>query len=89
MRVKHPHLHSFAPLVVLLKMMLSQQGLDKPFTGGLGSYRLYVLVSHHVSQVLEQQHWNCVQCFLFELISKVLCGTAGKTYCNGRQRRAW
>lgn len=26
-----------------------QQGLDKPFTGGLGSYKLYVLVAHHVS----------------------------------------
>ena len=26
----------FRPLCLLLKVMLHQQGLDKPFTGGLG-----------------------------------------------------
>ena len=41
---------SFSPVVLLLKVLLSQQALDKPFTGGLGSYKLYVLVAHHVSQ---------------------------------------
>lgn len=40
---------SFAILVVFLKVLLKQQGLDKPFTGGLGSYALYVLVARHVS----------------------------------------
>ena len=28
---------------------MTQQGLDKPFTVGLGSYKLYVLVAYHVS----------------------------------------
>jgi hypothetical protein len=40
---------SFAPIVLLLKIILAQQGLDKPFTGGLGSYRLYVLAALAVS----------------------------------------
>ena len=40
---------SFSTLVVFLKVLLNQQGLDKPFTGGLGSYALYVLVASHVS----------------------------------------
>ena len=40
---------SFSPVVLLLKVVMAQQGLDKPFTGGLGSYKLYVLVAYHVS----------------------------------------
>jgi DNA polymerase sigma len=40
---------SFAAVVLFLKAILAQQDLDKPFTGGLGSYRLYVMVAHHVS----------------------------------------
>ena len=40
---------SFAPVVIVLKILLNQQGLDKPFSGGLGSYKLYVLVASHVS----------------------------------------
>jgi hypothetical protein len=43
---------SFAPVVVVLKIIMSQQGLDKPFTGGLGSYKLYVLVAYHIEQHL-------------------------------------
>jgi len=35
-----------------LKILLSQQGLDKPFTGGLGSYALYVLVANHIERHL-------------------------------------
>lgn len=42
-------LFSFSVIVVFLKVLLNQQGLDKPFTGGLGSYALYVLVASHVS----------------------------------------
>ena len=41
---------SFAPVVLLLKIILYQTDLDKPFTGGLGSYKLYVLVAHHLDQ---------------------------------------
>ena len=40
---------SFPAVVLVLKVMLHQLDLDKPFTGGIGSYRLYVLVAHHVS----------------------------------------
>jgi hypothetical protein len=43
---------SFAPVVLLLKVVMSQQGLDKPFTGGLGSYKLYVLVAYHIERHL-------------------------------------
>jgi len=43
------HYKSFSPVVLFLKVLLTQQDLDKPFTGGLGSYKLYVLVAHHVS----------------------------------------
>ena len=42
---------SFAHVVLLLKILLYQTDLDKPFTGGLGSYKLYVLVAHHVSSI--------------------------------------
>jgi len=32
---------------VLLKILLQQTNLDKPFSGGLGSYKLYVMIAHH------------------------------------------
>ncbi|CAB9519065.1 expressed unknown protein (Partial), partial [Seminavis robusta] len=44
---------SFATVVMALKIMLWQQGLDIPFHGGLGSYKLYVLVAHHLENHLE------------------------------------
>jgi hypothetical protein len=40
---------SFATVVLVLKVILSLHDLDKPFTGGLGSFKLYVLVANHVS----------------------------------------
>jgi len=43
---------SFSTLVVFLKILLGQQGLDKPFTGGIGSYSLYVLVASHLEHHL-------------------------------------
>jgi hypothetical protein len=43
---------SFAVVVLLLKVLLAQQGLDKPFTGGLGSFKLYVLVANHTERHL-------------------------------------
>jgi len=39
--------NSFATVVLFLKILLQQADLDKPFSGGLGSYRLYVLVANH------------------------------------------
>jgi len=44
---------SFAPVVLALKIIMGQQDLDTPFTGGLGSFKLYVLVAHHIQQHLE------------------------------------
>eukprot|EP00980_Cylindrotheca_fusiformis_P021649 scaffold8505_cov130-Cylindrotheca_fusiformis.AAC.15 len=43
---------SFAPVVILLKILLNQHDLDKPFTGGLGSFKLYVLVANHIERHL-------------------------------------
>ncbi|KAL7534583.1 hypothetical protein ACHAXR_006897 [Thalassiosira sp. AJA248-18] len=42
--------HSFAPIVLIMKVLMAQQGFDKPFTGGLGSYKLYVLVAYHIER---------------------------------------
>lgn len=44
--------HSFATVVLFLKALLHQHRLDVPFTGGLGSYKLYVLVAFHIQQHL-------------------------------------
>jgi len=45
--------NSFAPVVLLLKILLKQADLDKPFTGGLGSYKLYVMVAYHIEKHIE------------------------------------
>lgn len=45
---------SFAKIVVLLKILLNQVNLDKPFIGGLGSYKLYVLVAYHISKEMKE-----------------------------------
>jgi hypothetical protein len=45
---------SFAPVVLFLKILLHQNKLDVPFEGGLGSYKLYVLVAYHIEKHLEQ-----------------------------------
>ncbi len=39
---------SFSPFFLLLKIVMAQKGLDKPYTGGLSSCKLYVLVAYHV-----------------------------------------
>jgi hypothetical protein len=38
---------AFSPTVLALKALLRQWDLDKPFTGGLGSFKLYVMVAAH------------------------------------------
>jgi hypothetical protein len=45
-------IHSFAPVVLFLKVLLNQKKLDVPFQGGLGSYKLYVLVAAHIEKHL-------------------------------------
>lgn len=44
---------SFASVVLILKMLLRQMDLDKPFTGGIGSYKLYVLVAYHLQRHIQ------------------------------------
>ena len=34
-------------------MLLAQQKLDQPFTGGVGSYKLYILVAYHIERHLQ------------------------------------
>ena len=36
-----------ATVVLFLKILLEQVKLDKPFMGGIGSYKLYVLLAYH------------------------------------------
>ena len=43
---------SFSAVVLFLKTLLAHQSLDAPFTGGLGSYKLYVLLAHHMERHL-------------------------------------
>lgn len=45
--------NSFPTVTLLLKVLLQQTNLDKPFSGGLGSYKLYVMVAHHFQKHLE------------------------------------
>ena len=45
--------NSFSTVILFLKVLLAQQKLDQPFTGGVGSYKLYILVAHHIEKHLE------------------------------------
>ncbi len=36
---------TFEAMVVVVKLILKEEGLDKPFTGGLGSFKVYVMVA--------------------------------------------
>ena len=38
--------HSFFTITAFLKVFLAEKELDKAFTGGLSSFRLYVMVTH-------------------------------------------
>ena len=44
----------FVPVVVFLKVLLAQHNLDEPYTGGLGSYKLYILIADHIYR---HQEW--------------------------------
>jgi len=43
---------SFSVVVLFLKVLLSQHKLDVPYSGGLGSYKLYVLLAYHINKHL-------------------------------------
>lgn len=45
----------FASITVFLKVLLRQADLDKPFTGGLGSYRLYVMIASFLEEYSSQR----------------------------------
>mmetsp|Transcript_20344 Transcript_20344/g.29212 ORF Transcript_20344/g.29212 Transcript_20344/m.29212 type:complete len:631 (+) Transcript_20344:50-1942(+) len=44
--------HAFRVVSSFLKVFLHQMYLDKPFTGGIGSYKLYVMLAHVIVNVL-------------------------------------
>ena len=43
----------FKPLVMVLKVILAQHSLNKPFEGGLGSFMLYVLLGRYLESVAD------------------------------------
>ena len=46
------------PLCLILKVLLEQAGLNTPYTGGLGSFKLYVLIAHYLSRrEIARQPW--------------------------------
>jgi DNA polymerase sigma len=46
---------AFRPLALVLKVALSQWHLDSPFTGGIGSYKLYVMIAHLLQRRTKQR----------------------------------
>jgi DNA polymerase sigma len=63
-------------VILFLKILLQQQDLDKPFTGGIGSYKLYVLLSHHVSK----QHFAALEIRVGFFLTTFLVGEAPVTW---------
>ncbi|KAK1944534.1 Non-canonical poly(A) RNA polymerase PAPD5 [Phytophthora citrophthora] len=57
----------FTTLVMFLKEFLHQFELDKPFTGGLGSFRLYMMVAYVFQQKKPQQSVSKLLASFFEL----------------------
>lgn len=46
------------PLAVILKVLLEQADLNAPYTGGIGSFKLYVLIGHYLSgRNRDEQLW--------------------------------
>lgn len=56
-----------------MKILMSQQNLDKPFIGGLGSYKLYILVAHHIEKHIEQGGRDRPSEILFSLLYRYGC----------------
>lgn len=44
------------PLSCILKVMLEQNGLDKPYHGGLGSFKLYALIAKHLLRLRQTKY---------------------------------
>lgn len=59
---KYPY---FRPICIILKELLYQHNVHKPFHGGLGSYKLYILVAIHLKTI-------CGKCTLFEALLSCL-----------------
>lgn len=64
---------SFGPIVLIMKILMSQQNLDKPFIGGLGSFKLYVLVAHHIEKHIKQGGRDRPSEILFSLLYRYGC----------------
>lgn len=77
---------SFSTVVLFLKILLQQTDLDKPFTGGLGSYRLYVLVAHHFNKHINigggVSAAEILLSFLYRYSSYGETGTKARTYLD-------
>lgn len=72
---------SFAPVVLALKIILAQTKLDEPFCGGLGSYKIYVMVAYHLEQHLsiggEDRPSEVLLMFWFRFCSENFQQTSG------------
>ena len=82
--LNYPHfrlvvLGSFAPVILIMKVLTSQQDLDKPFTGGLGSFKLYVLVAHHIEQHLSNGGRDRPSEVLLTLLYRYGCPNSSKS----------
>jgi DNA polymerase sigma len=69
---------------LVLKSLLSQQNLDAPFTGGLGSYKLYVLVAYHIENTLEMGGRDRPGEILLGFLFRYAC--ASPSICYGGRR---
>ncbi|KAG7400668.1 hypothetical protein PHYBOEH_004937 [Phytophthora boehmeriae] len=58
----------FSMMVMFLKEFLHQFDIDKPFTGGLGSFRLYVMVAY-VFQRMPKHKNKCQPCLSSKLLT--------------------
>lgn len=56
--------HAFRDVVLLLKAFLKHKALDKPFTGGLGSFRLAVLADHFLRRDAPDDAGEALKAFL-------------------------
>ncbi|KAK3286564.1 hypothetical protein CYMTET_5891 [Cymbomonas tetramitiformis] len=78
----------FKPLLLALKLLTAQHGLDKPFTGGVGSFKLGVLLGEHLSKQRDAgRDWGealrsfatwLVKCFDPQMHTVTLVGKNGR-----------
>eukprot|EP00240_Pyramimonas_obovata_P004558 CAMPEP_0118933408 /NCGR_PEP_ID=MMETSP1169-20130426/11968_1 /TAXON_ID=36882 /ORGANISM="Pyramimonas obovata, Strain CCMP722" /LENGTH=408 /DNA_ID=CAMNT_0006876163 /DNA_START=770 /DNA_END=1993 /DNA_ORIENTATION=- len=88
----------FPPIVTLMKVLFAQLGLDKPFTGGMGSFKLYCLVAYFLQNVQqlpsqgdkvasEERHSMLPKRFVYKSVGRALIdflGYVGQGFPNLR-----